>query len=138
MASSGVRLAIENHGDLTAVELLALLRLVDSPVLGVCLDNVNLSRVGDDMVTSTELLARYATVVQLKDCLAGDPTVPGGPPSAALGEGIAALDRVVTALGAAGYDGPVCVEIASLAPGSADELDLVRRSVGWLKGHLMP
>ena len=138
VASSGVRLAVENHGDLTAVELLALLRLVDSPVLGVCLDNVNMSRVGDDMVTSSELLARYATVVQLKDCLAGNPTVPGGPLSAALGEGIAPLDRVVRALATAGYAGPVCIEIASLAPGSPDELDLVSRSVGWLKAHLMP
>ena len=31
----------------------------------------------------------------------------------------------------------VCVEIASLAPGSADKLDIVRRSVEWLKGHVI-
>jgi len=137
VARSGVRLAIENHGDLTAVELLALMRLVDSPMLCICLDNINLSRVGDDMVTSSELLAPYAAVVQLKDCAAGDLTVPGGPLSVALGEGVAPLDRVVTALGAAGYAGPVCVEIASLASDSADELDLVSRSIDWLKGHLI-
>jgi sugar phosphate isomerase/epimerase len=89
------------------------------------------------MVTASELLAPYASVVQLKDCPAGDPTVAGGPPSVALGEGVAPLDRVVTALSAAGYAGPVCVEIASLAPGSADELDLVSRSIDWLKGHLV-
>ena len=77
-------------------------------------------------------------MVQLKDYVAGDLTVAGGPLSAVLGEGVAPLDGVVTALGAAGYAGPVCVEIASLAPGSADELDLVSRSVDWLKGHLMP
>lgn len=136
VASSGVRLALENHGDLTAVELLALMHLVDSPALGICLDNVNLSRVGDDMVTSSKLLAPYTALGQLKDCAAGDPTVPGGPPSMALGAGVAPLDGVLSALGAAGYAGPVCVEIASLAPGSADELDLVSDSVAWLRDHL--
>ena len=57
VAGSGVRLALENHGDLTTAQLLALMRLVDSPVLCICLDNVNLPRVGDNMVTSSELLA---------------------------------------------------------------------------------
>jgi len=86
-ASLGVRLALENHGDLRASDILDLFERVGSPDLGVCLDNVNLVRVGDDMLEGTRALAPHTLLVQLKDHLPGDPTVPGGPVCVALGEG---------------------------------------------------
>jgi sugar phosphate isomerase/epimerase len=53
-AAAGIRLALENHGDLRVRDILALLDAVDRPAtLGVCLDNVNLIRVGDDMAGGT-------------------------------------------------------------------------------------
>ena len=109
-ADRGVRLAMENHGDLRVRDILDLFERVDRPdTLGVCLDNVNLIRVGDDMAESTRALAPHTLLVQLKDHEAGDPTVWGG---------------------------PVCVELASLGPADVDELAMVERSVTWLRTNL--
>lgn len=135
-AELGVRLALENHGDLRAGDILDLFARVDRPNLGVCLDNVNLVRVGDDMLAGTRALAPHALLVQLKDHPPGDPTVPGGPVCTALGEGIAPLEEVLAILGRAGFDGPACVELASLGGGEVDEMALVERSVAWLRDHV--
>jgi sugar phosphate isomerase/epimerase len=133
----GVRLGVENHGDLRVADLLAILERVDRPdVLGVTLDNVNLIRVGDDMTEGTRALAAHTLLVQLKDHRAGDPTVWGGPVSTALGEGVADLDTLIAILADACFDGPICVELASLGSGDVDELGMIERSVGWLRGHL--
>ena len=133
----GVRLAIENHGDLRVADLLAILERVDRPdVLGITLDNVNLIRVGDDMAEGTRLLAPHTLLVQLKDHRAGDPTVWGGPVCTTLGEGVADLDGLIAILAEAGYDGAVCVELASLGPDDVDELATVEASVTWLRAHL--
>jgi sugar phosphate isomerase/epimerase len=134
--SLGVRLALENHGDLRAADILELFQRVDREGLGVCLDNVNLIRVGDDMETGTAQLARHTLLVQLKDCLPGDPTVPGGPVCVALGEGSVDLRGLLAILDAAGFDGPVCVELASLGGGDVDELQMVGRSVAWLRENV--
>ena len=134
---SGVRLALENHGDLRVADILELFERVDRPeTLGVCLDNVNLIRVGDDMAEGTRALAPHTLLVQLKDHLPGDPTVWGGPVSTALGEGVADLDGLIAILAEAGFAGPVCVELASLGPVDVDELAMIDRSVGWLRDHL--
>ena len=79
---------------------------------------------------------RYTLLVQLKDHGAGDPPCRGGPVSTALGEGVADLDGLIAILAAAGFDGPVCVELASLGPDDVDELAMVDRSVAWLRAHL--
>lgn len=133
----GVRLALENHGDLRVQDILDLFERVGRPdVLGVTLDNVNLIRVGDDMAEGTRALAPSTQLVQLKDHRAGDPTVWGGPVCTALGEGVADLDGLIDILHAAGFEGPVCVELASLGPDDVDELAMVARSVVWLRAHL--
>lgn len=136
-AAAGVRLAIENHGDLRAEDLLEILARVGSPDLGITLDNVNLVRVGDDMLAGTRALAPHTLLVQLKDHPpTPDPTVWGGPLSVALGEGIAPLGEIVAILAAAGYDGPVAVELASLGGTDVDELAMIERSVRWLRANL--
>jgi sugar phosphate isomerase/epimerase len=88
------------------------------------------------MAAGTRALAPHTLLVQLKDHEAGDPTVPGGPVCTALGEGVADLDGLIGILADAGFDGPVCVEIASLGPAQVDELDMIARSVRWLEQHL--
>lgn len=134
--SRGIKLALENHGDLRAGDILDLFARVDRPNLGTCLDNVNLVRVGDDMLEGTRALAPRALIVQLKDHLPGDPTVPGGPVCTALGEGVAPLEDLVAILADAGFDGPVCVELASLGSRDVDEMGMIERSVDWLRGHV--
>ncbi len=133
----GVRLGLENHGDLRVADVLAVLERVGRPeVLGVTLDNVNLIRLGDDITDGTRALAPYTFLVQLKDHRPGDPTVWGGPECTTLGEGVADLDGLIGILADAGYDGAVCVELASLGPADVDELAMVADSVAWLREHL--
>lgn len=135
--SAGVRLALENHGDLRAADIVDLFERVGMPeTLGVCLDNVNLIRVGDDMLEGTRLLAPLAILVQLKDHRPGDPFADGGPECTALGEGVADLPAVIGILDRAGFGGAVCVEIASLGSGEVDELGIIERSVRWLDANL--
>ncbi len=135
--AAGVRLAIENHGDLRAEDLLEILERVGSPWLGVTLDNVNLIRVGDDMLDGTRLLAPRTLLVQLKDHpVTPDPAQVGGPLSVALGEGVAPLDACIAILAESGFEGPVCVELASLGGEDVDELAMIERSIGWLRDHL--
>jgi 3-oxoisoapionate decarboxylase len=136
-ADVGLALAIENHGDLTAAEVLEVIERAGRSNLGVTLDNLNLIRLGDDMIEGTRALARCTLLVQLKDHEpTPDPTVWGGPVCTALGEGVAPLHDVVEVLAAAGYEGAVCVELASLGSTQADELAMIERSVAWLRANL--
>lgn len=138
-AGVGVALAIENHGDLRAAELLELIERVGRPNLGVTLDTLNLPRVGDDMLEGTQTLASRVLLVQMKDHVATpDHSVEGGAICTALGEGVAPLDEVLAVLDGVGFVGPVCVELASLGPGGrqVDELAMIERSVTWLRAHL--
>ena len=136
-ADAGISLAIENHGDLTAAELIEIIDRADRSNLGVTLDNLNLIRLGDDMLDGTRLLAPRTLLVQLKDHEpTDDPSVWGGPICTALGEGVAPLTSVVGILAETGFDGAVCVELASLGSGPVDELAMIGRSVAWLQANL--
>jgi 3-oxoisoapionate decarboxylase len=132
----GLRLAIENHGDLRAQDILEVIERTGAPNLGVTLDNVNLIRVGDDMIEGTRALASRTLLVQLKDHAPFTDMPVGGPVSVGLGEGVADLAGVMGELARAGYDGAVCVELASLGPGSVDELSMIERSVTWLRDNV--
>ena len=137
-AAVGLQLAIENHGDLRAQDILEIIERTGATNLGVTLDNVNLIRVGDDMLEGTRVLADRTLLVQLKDHPPmPDPSVWGGPVSVALGEGVAPLSDILAILDAAGFDGPVCVELASLGPDPLDELAMIEHSVTWLR-HNVP
>lgn len=136
-AAEGLVLAIENHGDLRAAELRDLLERADRPELGVCFDTANAPRVGDDAVEAARLLAPWIRMVHLKDVEppAAAADYVAGPRSVPYGEGVIPIPRVLDELRAAGFDGPLCVEIAQLGPGD-DELELVERCVGWLRARL--
>ncbi|MHB8899951.1 MAG: sugar phosphate isomerase/epimerase family protein [Thermoguttaceae bacterium] len=62
-----VRLAIENHKDRRVDELLALLRSVDSPWVGACVDLGNNFALLEDPLVVVEALAPWAFSVHIKD-----------------------------------------------------------------------
>ena len=128
----GVRLALENHADLTVPELELLVSLVDDPVLGICLDTANALRVGDDPLDATVRLLPQLRMVHLKDVegLAFEPSV--GPRSVAYGTGVVAVREILATLVRAGFDGHVMVELGYLGPGDVDEEELLEVSLGWL------
>lgn len=128
-----VELAIENHADLTAAEIDALLDQVDG--LGVCLDTVNAIRVGDEPLEATRLLVHRTHVVHLKDV--DDPADDSisGPTAAPLGEGVVPVVAILEALNAAGFQGPLCIELGHLGPG-VRERTFVEQSLSWLRSAL--
>src|SRR5581483_2794189 len=130
------RLAIENHGDLSAAELVELLDLVGDETLGVCFDTANALRVGDEPRAAARQLAARTQLVHLKDveplALVDDPVA--GPRSVPYGEGVIPVAEVLRVMEDAGYGGLVCVELGQLVCG-ADELELVEASVAWLRRY---
>lgn len=63
----GVRIAVENHLDLTTEEMLTLLERVGSEYLGVCLDTGNPLGLLEDPVAAAEALAPYTFTTHLKE-----------------------------------------------------------------------
>jgi 3-oxoisoapionate decarboxylase len=62
-----VRLAVENHKDLQAPELLDLIRKLDSPLVGICLDTGNNIALLEAPERTVELLAPHAFSTHVKD-----------------------------------------------------------------------
>jgi len=134
----GVRLAIENHWELPAAELRALLRRIDDEYLGICLDTANPACGGEDPLETVKLLAPYAINVHLKDYritrnLNSDPAgyrIIG----VAFGEGWLPTEQVVEVLRsqspAESYHVELFLDRARTAEETvARERDAVRRSV---------
>ncbi len=65
----GVKLAVENHIDFTADEILHLLELVDSEYFGLNFDTGNFLRLLDDPVKGMEKLAPYTLATHVKDLM---------------------------------------------------------------------
>ena len=128
---AGLRLALENHGDLTAAQVAELLERVGDDSIGVCFDAANAVRVGDDPVEAARLLASRVLMAHVKDCerAAADPVA--GPRSVPFGEGVVPLEEVLEVLPS---DVLLCVELGQLGP-DADERELVRQGVAWLEEH---
>jgi sugar phosphate isomerase/epimerase len=63
----GIRLAFENHGDLLARELAALVEAAGPDYVGVCLDTGNPALAAEDPVLTTEVLARYTVTSHIRD-----------------------------------------------------------------------
>jgi sugar phosphate isomerase/epimerase len=62
-----VRLAVENHKDLQSSELLDVIKKLDSPLLGVCLDTGNSIALLETPSQTVELLAPHAFTTHVKD-----------------------------------------------------------------------
>lgn len=128
--AAGMRLAVENHGDVTAAELVWLLDRVD---VDVCFDTANALRVGDDVLEAAGLLAPRIAMIHLKDVA---PPTPGmdpvaGPRSVAYGTGAVPVEAVLETLR---FEGLVCVELGQLGPGD-DEQEMVAAGVDWLRTY---
>ena len=136
-AGLGIRLSIETHTALPVVALAELVERVDAPNLGVVLDTANVVRVGSDLMEATRLLACMTDMVHMKDldlseAAFGDPG--GWWPCTSLGVGDLDLHGVLEELRSVGFGRLLCVELATLPPGS-DEDRMVAESVAWLRQY---
>ncbi|MET0345262.1 MAG: sugar phosphate isomerase/epimerase family protein [Casimicrobiaceae bacterium] len=114
----GVVMAIENHIDLLADEMVDLIETIGSPWLGVCYDTANNLRMLEDPVVVARKLAPYARATHVKDVTAqkGDPKTFAFWPSVPLGRGLIDLPEVLARLDDAKFDGLLALEIDYLAP----------------------
>jgi len=139
-AGHEVVMAIENHIDLLADEMVELVETIASPWLRVCFDTANNLRMLEDPVEVARKLAPYASATHVKDVIAqkGDPRTFAFWPSVPLGDGVIDLDAVLDALRRSGYTGLLALEIDYLAPPYVErgEEAAVKQSLAWLRGAL--
>ena len=67
--AEGVKLAVENHIDFTADEILQLLEMVDSEYFGLNFDTGNFLRLLDDPIKGMEKLAPFVLATHVKDLM---------------------------------------------------------------------
>ncbi len=134
-AERRVVLAVENHIDLSADEMLDLVATVGHPALGVCLDTANNLRLFEDPVVVAETLAPYVRAAHVKDVAAfrGSPRDFSFWPSVPLGEGLIDLPRILGILGDAGYEGLLALEIDYLHPDYPDDEAAISQSLAYLR-----
>ena len=130
-AGKQVVLAIENHIDLSADEMLELITGVDHPHLGVCLDTANNIRLLEDPMIAVEKMAPYARAVHFKDVTAyrGSPRDFSFWPSVPTGEGLIDMPRAVAALRKANYQGLLALEVDYIHPSYGSEDNVIPRSL---------
>ena len=137
----GIRIAVENHGDLTTDELLQVVRAVDSPWVGICLDVGNAMLTMEDPIAATAKMAPYAVTTHFKD-YAMVPTNYGGKlTGVALGDGVIDLPAAVKLLRTRTTLDRIILEIPVEAangerPALAREDEYVRRSVRYARRQL--
>ncbi len=136
--AAGVVLALENHIDLTADQMLEVLDAVNSPFLGVCLDTANNIRMFEDPIEVVRKLAPHTRATHLKDVKPwrGSPREFSFWASVPLGQGIIGIDEVIRLLRRAKYRGLLAIEIDFLHPDYGDEDDAVAQSVAYLRSLL--
>lgn len=134
----GMVLALENHLDLTAEQMRELMRTIDSPYLGVCLDTANNLRIYEYPVEVAEKLAPWVRATHIKDITAyrGDPRTFGFWPSVPLGEGAVEIPRILEILRDAHYSGLLAIEIDYLHPRYKSEDQAIAKSVRYLADQL--
>jgi 3-oxoisoapionate decarboxylase len=137
-AAKNVVLAIENHIDLLADELLELMTTLNHPALGVCLDTASNLRMFEDAMVAIEKLAPYAKAVHLKDITAfrGSPRDFGFWPSVPLGQGLIDIPKALALLRRANYTGLLALEIDYLHPSYNGEEAAITQSLGYLRKTL--
>jgi len=116
-ADQGVVLAIENHIDFTAREILQLIEDVGSANFGVNFDTGNALRLFEDPVEEAKLLAPYIHATHIKDL---SPRRGGSPrewnfwESVPAGQGVVDIQGILRVLRDHGYPGVLCVEVDCL------------------------
>lgn len=63
----GIKIAVENHGDFNADELVSIVQAVNSPWVGICLDLGNAMLTFEDPIQACVKMAPYAVTTHFKD-----------------------------------------------------------------------
>ena len=111
-----ISVGIENHKDFTAPELAGLLRHLDSPRIGACVDFGNNISLLEDPLETIRTLAPFAVTTHIKD-MAVRPYADGFELSEVpLGEGMVPLRHAIDAVKTARPDVRLCLEMITRDP----------------------
>ncbi|MGH9429000.1 MAG: sugar phosphate isomerase/epimerase family protein [Terriglobia bacterium] len=116
-ADQGVILAMENHIDFAAHEILQLIEDIGSTSFGVNFDTGNTLRLFEDPVEEAKLLAPHIHATHIKDVsprLGGSPREWNFWESVPAGHGVVDIPGVMKVLHDHGYTGVLCVEVDCL------------------------
>lgn len=130
----GICVAIENHGDITAADLVATIGAAGYPSLGACFDTANAVRVGDDPVEAAKLLHDHILMIHLKDVEPLENVIDpiAGPRSVPYGEGIVPAVEILHVLRDPIDRGTaVCIELGQMV--EVDDVAAVSAGVEWLR-----
>ena len=135
--SHGIRMAVENHIDFTADEMLQLLDAVGSPYLGINFDTGNFLRLLDDPIKGMAKLAPRVYATHIKDLKVQRGVSPDEWyffSSTPVGEGLVDNQKLVEILAEAGFEGVLAVEMDFLHPDYGNDEDrAVEQSVRELR-----
>ncbi len=141
LKTESITLALENHFHLSSMEMLKLVKVVNNPLVGICLDTVNSIGLLEKPLDTVRSLAPYAVSVHLKDykivqCSVGYRIV--GTP---LGAGFLDIKSVIDLLNRSPYNPNIILEqwmdrLKSEEKTLQMEEDWVRRSVKHIKKSL--
>ena len=128
-------LALENHVDLYADEMVDLVQSIDSDHFGICLDTANNLRMLEDPWQAIVKMAPYAKATHIKDIQAfqGDPKTFAFWPSVVSGQGNIPLEKTFQLLQQLNYQGLLALEIDYLHPRYPSEHDAILQSLDYLK-----
>lgn len=132
----GIKLAMENHFDFTADEMLEIFDNVSSDYFGMTYDTGNALRIGDEPVKTVRKMAKYIHATHTKDVApvyGGDPQDWDYFASVPVGKGVIDMPALVKALDESGYDGLFAIEIDYLHPDYEDEDSALVESVKYLE-----
>lgn len=136
---AGVTLAIENHIDFTADEILQILEGVGSDNLKVNFDTGNALRMFEDPVVAARKLAPHCVATHTKDITFRKGGVPSERftswRSVPAGEGLIDFPAIARILDDAGFEGSLAIEMDLLAEpyDTRTEEENVRQSIEYLK-----
>jgi len=144
--SKGIKIALENHGDLLINDILSIMEL-NSDYLGICFDSGNFAFTGEDPLDGLKAFENRILCTHLKDVCRADifpeakpfETVNEPVHFCALGEGYLPMDKIINGLVGLGIEN-FTIEICSACDKSMTEKELlafednnVLKSVKYLK-----
>ncbi|HLU83056.1 MAG TPA: sugar phosphate isomerase/epimerase family protein [Trueperaceae bacterium] len=134
--AAGVKLAVENHIDFTADEMVQMIEAVGSPNFGINFDTGNFLRLLDDPLKGMDKLAKYTYATHIKDLKVNQQAAPDDWyffSSTPVGDGLVDNQALAQKLKDVGYTGFLAVETDFLHPDYDDEHRAIRQSVANLK-----
>lgn len=131
-----VTLAIENHQDFFAHELLEMLEQIGSPFLGVNYDSGNSLRIGEDPIAAVSILGSWIKAVHLKDVAKNNQAnasewiywacVPAG-------RGEVDLKTMIATIEGSHFSGIYAIELDYMHPDYPDEMEAIQESLTYLR-----